>query len=206
MRCYSGKDYYDNVNSYDGSIIFNRTNKSLFKAPINNLNKFEIKVLFCGKMYTLFYISDKIFSTQEAFLNYFTNEEDYYSKVGISRWTNERFNYRSADSYWVPVDYTDFCVANKITVASTHFVNKYAYLDSFTMSDSKVVLMQNNFSELGTLNFQKVFDPYTANMEIERWIDGVLTNNSNNMVNISDTSKLIKAGFDNRISFRHRKV
>jgi hypothetical protein len=60
----------------------------------------------------------------------------------------------------------------------------------------------NNFS-FGNICFYKVYDSYRAFQELEMYVTGVLPESEAKMETISDTSKLLKAGFDRKISFRH---
>lgn len=58
-----------------------------------------------------------------------------------------------------------------------------------------------NCSDLARLEAYRVCDPASAHMKISAWIGGVLPSGPET-VEISDTSKLRKAGFDDRTSFR----
>lgn len=54
------------------------------------------------------------------------------------------------------------------------------------------------------IEFQKVVDPYTAFMEIDMFISGVLGKSGGEMVTISDKIKVDKHGFDPQYGFRKR--
>jgi hypothetical protein len=54
-------------------------------------------------------------------------------------------------------------------------------------------------------DFFKVKDPFTAYMELDMYLSGVLGNSGNPMVNISDKDKVYKHGFDPEYGFRKRK-
>lgn len=54
------------------------------------------------------------------------------------------------------------------------------------------------------IEFQKVVDPYTAYMELDMFISGVLGKTGGEMVKISDKDKIDKHGFDMKYGFRTR--
>lgn len=62
-----------------------------------------------------------------------------------------------------------------------------------------------NPAALKNFNFMSVKDPFTAYMDIMNWQGGVLTENRET-ITLSDDSKIVKAGFDKKISFRKQKV
>ncbi len=55
---------------------------------------------------------------------------------------------------------------------------------------------------LRNLGFQRVKDPYTTFQEIDMYISGVMGQKQNPMITISDKSKILKHGFDLKLSFR----
>lgn len=57
---------------------------------------------------------------------------------------------------------------------------------------------------LNEIEFQKVIDPYTAYMELDMYISGVLGKTGGTMVTISDKDKIDKHGFDMKYGFRTR--
>jgi len=57
---------------------------------------------------------------------------------------------------------------------------------------------------LRDLRFGKIIDPYTAFQEIQMYLSGVLTNNPDPPVKVSDRSKILGKGFDYKWSFRKR--
>lgn len=63
-----------------------------------------------------------------------------------------------------------------------------------------------NGSGLSTINFQQVFDPYTAFQELQMWVGGVMTGSERKTVTITDDRiKIQKHGFDLKTSFRKTK-
>lgn len=55
--------------------------------------------------------------------------------------------------------------------------------------------------EIGNLGISKIIDPYQMHQAIDTWIS---SNNVKEIVEVSNTSKIKKAGFDMKQSFRHR--
>lgn len=67
-----------------------------------------------------------------------------------------------------------------------------------THANSKVWM---NPSALKNWEFYKVKDSFTMFMEVDQWVSGVLPQNAETIV-LSDKSKIVKAGFDIKHSFR----
>lgn len=78
-------------------------------------------------------------------------------------------------------------------------VNRYNNWRSNSYSNSRAIFYVN--AVLKPYEFYKVFDTFTAFQEIQMFIGGVLTNPEQNMVNISNESRIKKHGFD-KWSFR----
>ncbi len=78
------------------------------------------------------------------------------------------------------------------------------YFRSFGGADSRKELgsLRANGDFLGDLQFAKVRDPFTAHQDIASFVSGVLPDRSRDTVEISDTDRIRKAGFDTKTSFR----
>lgn len=63
------------------------------------------------------------------------------------------------------------------------------------------VLVRHNPAHLKALEFFRVMDPATIHMRLQDWIGGVLPSGKE-AVEISDSSRIVKAGFDRKTSFR----
>lgn len=61
-----------------------------------------------------------------------------------------------------------------------------------------------NPSNLKAWDFFKIKDSFTMFMEVDQWVSGVLPQNKETVV-LSDKSKIVKAGFDLKMSFRKSK-
>lgn len=57
---------------------------------------------------------------------------------------------------------------------------------------------------LNLVEFQKTIDPYTAYMELDMFISGVIGKTAGEMATISDKDKIDKHGFDSQYGFRTR--
>lgn len=58
---------------------------------------------------------------------------------------------------------------------------------------------------LQNIEFQRVYDAYTAYQKLNMFINGILSGQSPKMVAISDKDRLAKHGFDTKMGFRKRK-
>jgi hypothetical protein len=61
-----------------------------------------------------------------------------------------------------------------------------------------------NTSHLQHFNFFQVMDPFTMHMTVANWVSGVLSS-TDKTEKLSDKSKILKAGFDYKTSFRNMK-
>ncbi len=71
-----------------------------------------------------------------------------------------------------------------------------------------IALYQSDYytnPNLKNFQFYKIVDAYTAFQSVQMYISGVLGVDSKPMVEISNTSKILKAGFDLKTSFRKDK-
>jgi hypothetical protein len=58
---------------------------------------------------------------------------------------------------------------------------------------------------LSILQFYKAVDPYSAFQSIQSYVSGVLGTDANPMIEVSNNTKILKAGFDLKTSFRKDK-
>ena len=65
----------------------------------------------------------------------------------------------------------------------------------------RITVADINVDTLGEREFFRVLDPATAHMRISSFVGGVLPV-SEDLVEISDQDRIVKAGFDRRSSFR----
>lgn len=169
-----------------------------FDYSANKKCKFEtyrILIIFCGKIYkclqftkTLIDTIEHILITEKDYFYDFNELDSYliknkikydgsYSKTNLKNY----FEVNPADNK------TEFLIQNKITIA---------------------VLFENTLHincKLSEYDFYKVFDTFTAFQELNMWLSGTLSYPPNIMVEISNESKIEKAGFDKKFSFRKQK-
>jgi len=109
---------------------------------------------------------------------------------------DERFVYVGP----INVDTTALCMHYQSPVV---LVAKLKDSDSRYGTTSKRKVIVN--PPLKAFNMMTEIDSFQTWQEISMWIGGVMPGGQSPMVQISDTSKIIKAGFDPKISFRKRK-
>ena len=167
-------------------------------------------VLFCGKIYhgirtdtstvnnvayvdkakrtDYFYDTESLFSFLESYpeidLDYV--EKSRYLKKSDSprKQFTLYFSKNGNDS-----SKKDFLIEHKLSIAIYHTYSS----DSLEIN-----------GRLADIQFYKVFDPYTAYQELDMWLGGILSSPPNFMVELSDESKIGKAGFDPEYGFRTR--
>lgn len=104
-------------------------------------------------------------------------------------------------TYIGPVEFntTDLCMHYQTPVV---LVARIDHEDARWTRDSLKVIVN---PPLKAFNMMNVIDPWQTWQEISMWIGGVMPGGQSPMVEVSNTSKIIKAGFDPKISFRKRK-
>ena len=167
-------------------------------------------VLFCGKTYqgirtdvgpsnsiplfeenkrtNFFYDVDSLFSFLESYpevdLDYVPKSRYYKKSDSPRKQFNLYFSRNGNDS-----SRKDFLIEHKLSIAIYH-----GYSDDPLEINGK----------LSDVQFYKVFDAYTAFQELDMWVSGILASPPNFMVELSDESKIGKAGFDPEYGFRTR--
>lgn len=223
MKIIGGRDYYDGAGyGVDESIVFVRNETVLKDSPIGEtLDKSFLYdanvpermgfVIVAGVVYP-FYRGTKKLGSSEF--------EDYwvYDKISAERAIDEtvgyfghvfpkqtgalsrlsRFNPRSAifgffDYYQKHGEsFKDWLIANKITTA----------IAERSIEHRKFVIIANT-AQLGRRHFYKKMPPAEIHMTIANWVGGVLPAGNNPMIELSDKSRIRKAGFDVKSSFRN---
>jgi hypothetical protein len=80
------------------------------------------------------------------------------------------------------------------TLSRFELKNKGLYLPTFTIN-----------TPLSIFQFYKIFDPFSAFQAIQSYVSGVLGTDVKPMIEVSNTIKIVKAGFDLKTSFRKDK-
>lgn len=145
-------------------------------------------IVFCGKLYPCIEISksNKIKTIIETNYIYNFTEFDKYLIDNDVNYSNHKFKNAIHRFLNTPTlnNHTKFLIENKITIAV------------ITREDIFINCSLNNY------HFYKVLDTYSAFQELNMWITGVLSYPQNIMVEVSNESKIEKAGFDKKTSFR----
>jgi hypothetical protein len=231
MRIIGGRDYYDNAMMYgqDTSIVFIRPKDSfvelesiknyynLFKFSSQDfseikgrkvtLDLFEaipIDIYLCGIRYTgiklttqdrysykqefhYFYTKEKF----EAFIEDLGYEEKKYRwRVGSIKNSTDYFNQSGSKNL------QDYMIENRITIMTLNRIRRqYDNIFNFRIDGD----------DLKDFQFFKKMNSFDCYQEIAMWIGGVLPQNPNATVDITDNViKLHKHGFD-KYSFKKMK-
>jgi hypothetical protein len=210
MRIIGGRDYYDGAGyGFDSSINFVRKPALLETSPLvyasrgvvsGMLTRFDVVV--AGELYpamvytkssykpssTYYYNSDTIHEIEHLIPKYYYAENEFTLTVSDAR----REQVRS------------WALENKIVTAisGVEILNdKFSIHSNWTRKAGTLV----NGDFLKTVDFYRVLPPALAHRAISSWVSGVLPFNAP-IVEISDRSKIKKAGFDLVTSFRKMKA
>lgn len=100
-------------------------------------------------------------------------------------------------------DLTDICATAKIVTGSVRMQQEsLSYVAMGKVREDVKAIYQHDL--LINYNLQNVLPAHEAHMMVSRFVGGVMTQNDD-ILEISDISKIKKAGFDTKISFRKRK-
>lgn len=206
MRIIGGHDYYDKASAHgvDTTVIFKR-------EPRDAIVKYEPSRMWIPEFYRHVFVivCDKLYRGVE---------HDYYSLYNKrTMWTAEewreytkdkqveapRFIRRiGVDEYFTPIDVSP--MVRELMLYEGFAIMK-GIDDSRSIYNSSTKWIGNP-TDLKNLNFFKVIDPWTMYQTLDIWVSGVMVRAGNPTVEITDNRiKLEKHGFDNRMSFRHRK-
>jgi len=210
MRIIGGRDYYDGAGyGFDSTVHFVRKPTLLETSPLvyytrgvvsGTLTRFDVVV--AGELYpcivhtkssynpssTYYYTADSLTAIEHLFPKY------YYAK-------NE-FTLDVSDAHREEV--RSWALENKVTTAISgveELSGRFSIHSNWTRKHGTLV----NGDFLKTVEFYRVLQPAEAHRAIASWVSGVLPFNAPT-VEISDRSKIIKAGFDIRTSFRKMKA
>lgn len=152
----------------------------------------RLLVIFCGRIYKCIEIiktnkKTKLFETIyfydfDEFNSYLDENEIRYKEIRYKNNVKKYFDFSLLSKY------KEFCIENKITIA--------------VLTEEKLFIN----CPLNKFQFYKVFDTYTAYQELDMWLSGTLSYPQNIMVEVSNETKIEKAGFDKKISFRKRST
>jgi hypothetical protein len=149
-----------------------------------------ITVHFCGKVY--YAIEHNVHSTLK--------KEYFYDPAKYEKWFNET-NRSRYDRYYLKSELELLASNGKVDQRELNKINR-----------TPIILIKKTYEglynihnpRLNVIEFQKVVDPYTAFMELDMFLSGVLGKTGGDMVTISDKDKIDKHGFDMQYGFRTR--
>lgn len=166
----------------------------------NGIDFAPIHIIFCGKIYSgLWTDRQYIWNFKDLLKLLKVHSLDLPKEKYLSSfWSNERDScYSLMEKYFIPKDCKDWAISNNVTIAI------YREIKSGMVTKLRWHINQ---PELRKFQFYKVFDPFTTFQEISMWVGGVLANQGNKMVEITDNNmKIRKAGHDPKVSFRKAK-
>jgi len=203
----SRHDYYDSATTIvDKSIVYQRTKKELQIKVKSNFPYLKrsyaiapFVIGFCGKLYYGF--EDSI----EKKIMY--NIESLYQHLENQKYDMDKFN-RNEQDFWGIQFSKKNC--EKFFNAEIPFPE----LEELFLKHKVPIFYWTNLKLdhncilnpiLKDYNFQKVIDPYTAMQEIQMYVSNDLVETQDKMAKVSDKSKIVKAGFDLKTSFRNTK-
>ena len=129
-------------------------------------------------------------SNKVRYVDYLSNEKVRY----VDYLSNEKgSSVDLIEKYFIPENCKDWMVSRGIT------------LGLLKKKDYKPVWYVDS-PELKSVEFYKAIDAFTAFQEISMWVGGVLANQGNKTIEITDNNmKIRKAGHDPKVSFRKAK-
>jgi hypothetical protein len=220
MRIIGGRDYYDGAGyGYDDSITFVRKPSvvSLDSTPLVYLSRtvrdctlYLFEVVVAGEVYrglrvhsgysmyaprTERIIYDQI-EAEKAVEDYPQYIREHYSDLSIDPSRRERIRQWSLDNK------VTTAISGANTAAITDY-NRRGY-DLFNSFHQKYEVLLNS-DALKDVQMYRALPPAEAHRAISAWVGGVLPFNTPTEV-LSNRSKIIKAGFDLRTSFRKMKA
>ena len=166
------------------------------KHPIESLGGF-IKIYFCGKVYYALQTHQTVAKDDGKIIpGQFFYDPDKYHK------------------HYEAIDYKYSSRSDLKTIMRNLSDNGTETSDMNVKVGCPVIMVCHNNWPNGLYNiynprlyeieFQKIVDPYTAYMELDMFISGVLGKTGGEMVTISDKDKIDKHGFDAKYGFRNR--
>lgn len=171
----------------DGREVLNHCDDSV--KLINGWHGF-ITIYFCGKVYTA--VAPYVHSTIKT--------EYFYDPVKYEKWFNEN-NHSRYDRYSLDTTLKILASNGGIDKEQLNHVTKCPIILVKSTHEGRYNIYNPRLYEV---EFQRIIDPYTAYMELDMFISGVLGKTGGEMVTISDKDKIDKHGFDMKYGFRTR--
>jgi hypothetical protein len=154
-------------------------------------------------MYGSLYRTYEFFYSTEQVSAHLENTEYFPQFLRNKKMVDDFFAYKFSGksvAYMIENKVVNGLIFDSITARNAGEQISGEYVTCANREDNVLIA---NIAGFDKIQFYKVYDAYTAFQELEMYVNGVLTNNGNDMAVISDSSKLVKAGFDKITSFRH---
>ena len=207
------KDYYDFAISYgiDSTLIFDRSMSFFEEHPFDKPrieeyrdsvgNKVTLQpfvVVVAGKIYRGKYLygSDNIF-----FYN-LNQQKEYFDKHNIGKnyfWYSLKYEFFNGDQ--ISTKQLSWVKENNVIIGSTgSYLTKETASNLYINGNNYGNNFISNHSSLKNLKFQQAIDGLDLFNEISMWISNL---NQKEIITLNNEEKLVKAGFDKKISFRN---
>lgn len=166
--------------------------KFIYSSKEYDFTNNRLLVIFCGKIYKGIEIIKFKKNSNESETTYFYNFEEFNIYLDENKISYKEVKYKNNVKKYFDLSllskYKEFCIENKLTIA--------------VMTEDNLLIN----CPLNRFQFYKVYDTYTAYQELNMWLTGTLSYPQNIMVEVSNETKIEKAGFDKKISFRKRST
>lgn len=230
----SFKDYYDSASSLgiDKSIVYNResseiqidetffidglpqhfpdnfpeTFEYIFDKSSEKREYCDFKIIgFCG-MYFVCVFNTTANGAKPRSMAYYGEEislldwktisknKRYPSELLVVKEAVKKWNFKRDDSIFIKLNAPIFVAHIQHSLSKYEMKNRGLYLDKFEINPN-----------LNDYQFYKMADVVSAFQSIQSYISGVLGTQENQIVEVDNKSKILKAGFDLKTSFRKDK-
>jgi hypothetical protein len=217
MKIIGGYDYYDSVGGYQDDIsrTFVRQKPYSYDTkdthewidlslPLPNYYYYNftegvqsLEVIFCGKYYFgLYYYATLPGKPQVKTIIWdFETFEDNLKTEKLHFHESKYYKKQAIDSIKKLFDRKRYPNENELIKNGVVIATR----DSGVFSSDRKIRERwsKNPSGLKDIHFASVVPPWEANQEIEMYLGTILVNDADKMINVSDTVKLKKYGFDN---------
>jgi hypothetical protein len=177
-------------------------------AEIAKHNKRQYTVFtiigFCGKLYIGLFNTLKEGEQSHSMVYYGEDlltldwrkdkRQKYPSEMQIVKACLEKWHGKEENKLFKLFNSPIFKIEIRHSLSQYELKNKGLYLANYVINPN-----------LNDLQFYKLFDVYSAFQTIQSYISGVLGSNENNITEVSNTDRIVKAGFDLKTSFRKDK-
>jgi hypothetical protein len=220
MRIIGGRDYYDGAGyGMDTSTVFVRKAAlvSMDSTPLNYSSReaggfylYRFEVVVAGEIYKCLRVAKSTAWGQPRYATRFIYDQAEATDFShdLPNFVRDWSDLSISDARRKTV--RDWALDNKVVTAvsgaearqiNDYNRHPYALFEGYAKNRSAIL----NSDCLKTIEFYRALSPAEAHRAISSWVSGVLPFNAPT-VEISDRSKIVKAGFDLVTSFRKQKA